>query len=123
MTVAVAGLGLLVFALGALGLARPATLMGLVERPWQSRAGMVLAVAIRVVFGVVLLAAASSTRFPWWIGGLGALSLIAAGAIPVLGYARLRRFVDWWAEQPAEVIRAASALACCFGAFLILATA
>lgn len=121
MTVAVAGLGLLIFAAGALGLARPTALMALVERPWRTRAGLVLAVVVRVVVGVVLLTAASSTRFPWWIGGLGALSLVAGALLPLLGYQQLRRFIDWWQAQPDGFVRAWSLVACGFGAFLVYA--
>jgi hypothetical protein len=121
MTLAVAAFGVFVLALGALGVARPTALIGLVERPWRSRAGLVLAVAFRAALGVLLIAAASSTRFPWLIGSLGVLSLAAAVSAPFLGYERLRRFVEWWMARPAGFVRAWSLAACVFGAFLIYA--
>jgi hypothetical protein len=121
MRVAIAAFGLFVLALGVLGVARPAALIGLVERPWRSRAGFHVAVGLRAVLGVLLLAAASSTRFPRVIGALGVLSLIAAVSIPLLGYERLRRFVEWWVARPADFVRAWSLLACAFGSFLIYA--
>jgi hypothetical protein len=121
MTVAIASLGLLVLVLGVLGVARPAALIGLVERPWRSHAGLYIAVVFRAALGVLLIAGASSTRFPWVIGGLGVLSLVAAVTIPLLGYERLRKFVEWWVARPGSFVRGWSLVACVFGAFLIYA--
>jgi hypothetical protein len=121
MTLAIAVLGLLVLALGALGVARPRSLMTLVERPWRSRAGLYVAVAFRAVVGVLLLAAASGTRFPWIVGAIGVLSVAAAVTLPVLGYERLRKQVDWWMARPDGFVRGWSVAACLFGAFLVLA--
>ena len=121
MRAAIAALGLFILALGVLGVGRPATLIGWVERPWKSRAGLYFAVGFRAAVGVLLLAAASSTRFPWVVGALGVLSLVAAVSIPLLGYARLRKFVEWWVARPAGFVRAWSLVACAFGAFLIYA--
>jgi hypothetical protein len=78
-------------------------------------------VVIRAALGVLLLAAASSTRFPWVIGGLGVLSLVAAVSMPFLGYQRLRKFVEWWAARPEGFVRGWSLVACAFGVFLIYA--
>ena len=91
------------FVLGVVGLVRPASLVRLVEFPWRSRTGLYVAIAFRIVLGILLVAAASSTRFPWIIGALGVLSLIAAVLIPVLGYDRIRGFVEWWAQQPEDI--------------------
>lgn len=121
MRVALAAVGLLILALGMLGVVRPAALMGLIERPWRSRVGLYLAVAFRAVLGVFLVAAASSSRFPWLIGGLGVLALLAAIAFPLLGYARMRRFVDWWMARPAGFVRGWALAACAFGALLVYA--
>jgi hypothetical protein len=121
MRVAVALLGLFVLGLGVLGVARPGALIGLVERPWRSHTGLYLAVAFRGALGVLLLAAASSTRFPWAIGALGVLALAAAVSLPLLGYERLRKLVDWWLARPAGFVRAWSLAACAFGAFLVWA--
>lgn len=121
MTVAVAAVGLFVLVLGVLGLVRPATLIGLVERPWKSQTGLYLAIVFRSLLGVLLIAAASGTRFPWVLGALGVLSLISAVLIPLIGYERLSRFVEWWATRPAGFVRAWALVACAFGAFLIYA--
>jgi hypothetical protein len=122
MRAAVAAVGLFILVLGVLGVARPATLVGLVERPWRSHAGLYLAVGFRAALGILLLAGASSTRFPWVIGVLGVLSLVAAVSIPLLGYELLRKFVEWWVARPAGFVRTWSLVACAFGAFLLYAT-
>lgn len=121
MTLAVTTLGLLVFVLGALGLLQPPALMGLLQHTWRTRRGLYLAFVFRAVFGVLLIVAAGSTRFPWAVGVIGGLALISAVAIPLLGYARLRTFVDWWVARSPGFIRAWSVVACAFGAFLIYA--
>ncbi len=121
MTAAVALVGLLVFMLGAVGIGQPASLIALVERPWRTRAGLYAAIVFRTLFGLLLVAAASSTRFPWAIAALGVISLIGAIAIAVLGYDRLRSFVAWWAARPSTFVRIWSLAACAFGAFLIYA--
>ena len=121
MTVAIATVGLLILVLGVVGLVRPTSLIGLVDRAWMSRTGLYVAIAFRAALGILLVAAASSTRFPWVIGALGVLSLIAAVLIPVLGYDRIRGFVEWWAARPTGVVRIWACAACAFGGFLIYA--
>lgn len=121
MRVAIAVIGLLILVLGVLGVARPRILIGLVGRVWATRVGLFAALAIRAAFGILLIAAATSTRFPWTIGVIGVVSLLAAVSLPVLGYQRLRKFVDWWAGRSGGFVRAWSLLACVFGAFLIYA--
>jgi len=121
LTAAIAAFGLLVLALGAIGAARPATLLGWVQRAWRSRAGLSLAAGFRAALGVLLLAAASETRFPRLIGGLGVLSLLAAVSIPFLGYERLRKLVEWWLTRSEGFVRGWSLVTCAFGAFLVYA--
>lgn len=121
MNLAIAAFGLFVFAMGALGMIQPTGLMSVVERPWRTPLGLYMAMIFRLALGLLLLAGASSTRFPWVVGGLGAVSLLAAAAIPLIGFERLQRFVEWWLERPPAFIRAWAVVACLFGAFLILA--
>lgn len=123
MSVAVASVGLLILALGMLGLFRPPALIGLVDGVWRASAGLWVVTAVRTAFGVLLLAAAAGTRFPWIVGALGVLSLASAVAIPVLGHARMRRWIDGWVTRSAGFVRAWSLVACAFGAFLVYAVA
>ncbi len=77
LTWVVALFGITIILLGVLGLIRPGNLMRLVLGAWQSRKGFYFSIGIRVVFGIVLLLAASQSRFPepfaywasflWWL--------------------------------------------------------
>ena len=121
MTLLVAFFGAITLALGALGVARPATMMKLVDRPWQSRNAIAFASLSRLVLGALLIVAADETRFPGVITSLGVLSIAGAVAIPMLGFELMRRFVDWWLARPQAFIRAWGLLAGAFGGFLIYA--
>ena len=118
MTWVVALFGIVITLLGILGLVRPTRLIRLVQRPWESQKGLYLSIGIRVVFGIVLLIAASESRFPeaFWI--LGIISLVAAVVAPFLGFARLQGIVQWWARRSPGFVRSWSLVAAAFGVFL-----
>ncbi len=78
MTWLVALFGIAITCLGILGLVRPRNLIRLVQQPWQSLMGLYLSIGIRMVFGLVLLTAASESHFPEAFRILGIISLVAA---------------------------------------------
>jgi len=121
MSVIVTLFGAAIGALGILGLIRPATLIGFISAAWQSRAGLYLAIILRLVLGVALIGAASGSRFPDALGILGIISIVAALVAPSLGFERLRAFVQWWIARPLGFIRAWALIAAVFGAFLVYA--
>ena len=118
LTWVVALFGITIILLGVLGLIRPGNLMRLVLGTWQSQKGFYFSIGIRVVFGIVLLLAASQSRFPDAFRILGIISLVAAMAAPFLGFDRLQRFVQWWAKRPSGFVRGWSLMAAAFGVFL-----
>ena len=118
MTWVVALFGIAIILLGILGLVRPGSLICLVQQPWQSQKGLYLSIGIRVVFGIVLLLAASQSRFPEAFRILGIISLVAAVVVPFLGFVRLQRFVQWWTRQSPGFVRGWSLVAATFGVFL-----
>ena len=121
MRTAVVAYGLLLLSFSAVGVVRPALLIGLVERLWRSRAGLYLAVLVRAAVGILLLAAASRTRFPWVVTGLGVLALVAAVSRLLIGYERYHKLIEWWVARGARFARAWSLVGGLFGAFLIYA--
>jgi hypothetical protein len=121
MTFAIAAVGILIAALGLLGLIRPSSLIDVLGRTWRSRTGLYVAIAFRAGLGALLIAAADLTRFPRVMTVLGVLSLATAVSLPVLGYERLNRFVQWWSARSPGFIRGWSAVACASGLFLIYA--
>jgi len=121
MWVVVTLFGAAIAALGIVGLMRTASLIRFVSGAWQTRAGLYLAVILRLVLGVALIGAASRSRFPDAIGILGIISIVAALVAPSLRFERLRAFVQWWAARPSGFIRAWALVAAVFGVFLMYA--
>lgn len=121
MSVTATTIGILITLLGVWGLLQPQPLLALVDKVWTRQSGVYLAVIIRLLFGVALLAAASESRFPVFISGLGIFVVIAALLVPLLGMTRIRGLVDWWKARPAWAIRAWAGVAALFGAFIVYA--
>jgi len=121
MSVIVTLFGTAIAALGILGLIRPASLIGFVSAAWQLPTGFYLAIILRLVLGVALIGAASGSRFPDTLGILGVITIIAAVLASMLGFERLRAFVQWWAARPSGFIRAWALVAAAFGVFLVYA--
>ena len=121
LNLAVAAAGMLVFMLGLHGVMQPSSLTALVGHIWSSTTGIGIALIMRISFGVLLISAASGTRFPKTLIVFGVLSLIKAASIPLLGRARQQNLARWWCLHPARYIRDWSLLVCAFGTFLIYA--
>ncbi len=121
MATLVAVFGGLMTLVGATGVVSPAMLMRGVTSLWQTGRGMHVAVGIRLVMGVVLIAAAPSCRFPEAVRILGIIALVAAVLIPFIGSKRLGALIDWWASSPPGLVRVSGVVATAFGVFLIYA--
>jgi hypothetical protein len=121
MSVIVAAVGIFLAAFGIFGVIRPGTLTRFVAISWQAPSGLYLAMAIRLIFGVALIGAASSSRFPTVLLIIGALSIVTAVVAPLLGFERVRAFAEWWLVRPFWLIRAWAGIASAFGVFLVWA--
>ncbi len=113
--------GVAVGLVGSIGVVRPTGLVRFVETMWRSPTGFRLAIALRLVLGVVLIVAAPDCRFPQVIRILGIFSLVAAAATAALGHERLRSFVQWWVGRPLGFVRGWSLVAVAFGCILVYA--
>ncbi len=80
----------------------------------------VLAVVIRLVLGAMFLAVAPDCRAPQVIRVVGAISIVAAIAILILGRVRLDAFIEWWLGRP-ELIRVSATAVIAFGGLLVYA--
>ena len=120
LSIMVAVIGALIVMMGLIGMLMPTVLMALLDR-WQGVKRLWLAVVVRLVMGVMLLTAAAETRFPTVVTAIGVIAVVAACAIPLMGYERLDRLVSWWIRRPPLVISAWSVLAVLFGGFLVYA--
>lgn len=122
MLVAIAIIGFLVCLGSLIGIAVPARLIGVVRAVMSDPRGLYFAAIVRLVLGVLMILAAPASLFPVVFRVIGVIAVLAALAIPVMGRARLERFVDWFAAMPAAVIRGWLIFAFAFGAFLVYGT-
>ena len=81
--------GVVVSLMSLYGIAKPGKLIDLVTKFWHKPAGMPAAVATRVVLGLCLIFAAAGSQFPTTFQVLGAIALLAAVFIVLVGKARM----------------------------------
>ena len=110
----------LMILLGVSGLAAPNRLLSIAEYT-ATPGGLYVVAAIRLAIGIILLAAASGSRFPKTLGVLGALALIGGIATLFLGVDRARAIADWVSAQGMIVIRGFALFAVAIGSFIAYA--
>ena len=118
----VAVVGVLV-CLGCLvGIASPATLLGVV-RSIISRPGLGWAVVgVRFPIGIVLILAAPASLFPLMFRIIGVLAILETLVLALVGRARIIKVLAWFADRPANAVRALLIFGFAFGAFLVYGT-
>ena len=110
-------LGLVVAAIGVLGIASPPVLLEF-GRSLQSTGGLYFVAVLRIAFGIVLLWAAADARTPVIMRILGVFLIIAGIATPFFGVERSRAMFDWWATQGSFLARAWPGAAIVLGLFI-----
>ena len=122
MAVMVSILGVVMVAIGVLGVVQPQRLVDFVtyfRRPTRFR----IAILVRLVLGIVLLIAAPSCRWPVVVQVVGVIAIVAAVVILACGQKRLDTFIAWWVTRPPAVMRVSALFALAFGALLFYAGA
>ena len=112
--------GFMIAAIGIVGMADPALLLYATSFMLTSL-GLYIAAAIRVVFGLVLIGVAATSRMPRTLRILGFFIVIAGIITPFFGIARARAFVEWWSVQSTVFMRIWVSFAVLFGLFIIYA--
>jgi hypothetical protein len=112
--------GLVIAAIGIVGLADPALLLDATSF-MQTSVGLYIAAAFRVVFGVVLIWIAATSRMPRTLRILGAFIVLAGIITPFIGVERVRAIVEWWSAQGVVFMRTWATVAVIFGIFIIYA--
>jgi hypothetical protein len=120
MTLVAVIICLLTAAFGALGIASPSRLLGVV-RYFQTPMGLYFAAAIRVLLGVALLFAAPTSRAPGLIYIVGVVIIVIGVITLFFGLERFRRLLDWWSAQGTAFVRGWAVLALLFGLSLAYA--
>ncbi len=109
-------LGLVIAAMGFLGIASPGMLISVVRR-FASPAGVYAAAAIRLIMGLALYLSAPVSRIPHAVRTLGDITLAAGAITPFFGPERFRAVLAWWSARGPAFIRAWSLVAVAFGLF------
>jgi len=109
---------LFIFVMGAWGVFAPGSIFAFISG-WSSKTGFWLAVLLRLCFGLALWFAAPDTRSPELLRALGALGIVLALILPLIGYPRFRRVIDWWTGHSPFVMRLWSLLATAIGGLVL----
>ncbi len=115
-------IGLIITAIGILGIAAPTLLFDVMALA-LTQVGLYIAAALRVAFGLVLIAAAAASRLPRTVRILGTLIVVAGVITPFFGLERARAMVAWWSTQGPTFMRGWAVLAVIFGLFIIYGVA
>lgn len=113
-------LGLIIAAIGVLGVAAPSRLLEF-GRSLQTTTALYIAATVRVVFGAILLWVAPVSRTPKILRVLGVFIIIAGAFTPFFGVERSRAMLDWWLTQGSFFTRAWAIVAVVFGLFIVYA--
>jgi uncharacterized membrane protein len=111
-------LGLLIVAIGVLGVATPSVLLEF-GRSLQTTNALYIVAGVRVIFGAVLLWVAPPSRTPKILRVLGVLIIVAGMFTPFFGVERSRAMFDWWSTQGPLFTRVWAIVAVVFGLFIV----
>ena len=103
------------------GLIFPEKLIKKVDAIWQGKSGMPIAIVVRLILGLHLIAIAPFSKFPLAIKILGYIAIIAAIAIPVIGKERIDKLLKWFEQSGETLIRAWLLAGIVFAGFLLYA--
>jgi len=96
MSGAVAAIGVVIGMVGAIGVVSPGILLSPALDGLKSAPRRIYGLAVaRLVIGVILVVAASSTGFPTLVMLIGAVFILRAALIPMLGLDRTRALIEW----------------------------
>lgn len=113
-------IGALILAQGVFGLVYPSGFAGVLSG-MQIPPALYVATMIRMAVGLTLIVAASSSRAPWTMRGLGMLITVAGAATPLIGETFARPVLRWWAEGGDPIVRIWAGLVFALGAFVLYA--
>jgi hypothetical protein len=113
-------IGLVIGALGVLGVLAPSALISLTA-PWLTPTGLWIAGALRVGIGLVLLRVAPASRHPDVLRVLGVIVVLAGLATPLFGVERARIVLAWWVGQGSGFIRLWGLIALALAGYIVYA--
>lgn len=115
------GFGILILLSGLLILINPNVVFHLLRDNLESLSLYAIAITVRLVLGIVLIAYATVSKFPIIFQILGWLLIIAAVFLGVMGRSRFQQVLIWVTGIKPVYARFTGILAMLFGGFLIYA--
>ena len=121
MTVLIIIFGALTLLAGIVIIINPEVIFGFLRNNLDKLVLHILAVAVRLVIGVLLIYQSNVSKFPFAIEVIGWLSIVAAIIIAAMGRRNFNRLMSWALSLVKPIGRVGGILAVAFGAFLIYA--
>jgi len=121
MAVLIIIFGILTFWIGTVIVRSPESICGYLHKQVANIVLHVLNVAVRIVFGLVMLSLTGSSRFPYLTDTIGWFCIGIAIFLTVIGRKRFKRSISWAITLVENHSRLAGCLIMAFGAFLIYA--
>ena len=121
MTVLIILFGALTLLAGVVIVINPEVIFGFLRSNLDKLAVHLLAVAVRLVMGTLLIFQSSVSKFSFAIEVIGWLSIVAAIFLAVMGRRNFNRLMSWALSLSKFFGRIGGILAVAFGAFLIYA--
>ncbi len=120
MVILVKSFGILMVALGAIFLARPAGMKNYIAF-WVKGKRIYTGAALSLIIGIIFLLAASGCKVGWFVAVFGVLAFIKGIALFVLGQKKIMSMMKWWQGRSLSFLRFHALLALAAGALLIYA--
>jgi hypothetical protein len=121
MRIAALLVALFTIMVGVMGIVSPDSGMTLRRLYYATPGRFYTAGAVRVAMGLVLILAASSSRWPKTLRALGALMCLQALAATLLGIEHARAIMEWEGMQGSALLRGGAVVALASGAFIVFA--
>lgn len=121
MTALIIIFGALMLSAGIIILVNPEIIFGLLNRHKEQLVLQVLAIAVRLVIGLLLIQQSGVSRYPFVIEIIGWLAIVAAVIFTVIGRNNFKRLMSWALSLTKTYGRIGGFIAAGFGAFLIFA--
>ncbi len=121
MTIFIIIFGALTCLAGIVILVNPELVFGLLQKNYAKIELQIVAVALRLILGVILIVQSDNSKYPIVIEIIGWLSIVAAVFFIVIGRNNFLKIMSWALSQVKTLGRIGGVIASTFGAFLIYA--
>lgn len=111
--------GALTFLTGVVIVINPEVIFGYLRRNLDKPAIHILAIAVRLILGALLILQSDLSKYPLIIEILGWLSIVAALSLAVMGHQNFIRLMSWALNFLKPFGRVGGVFATAFGGFLV----